>query len=77
MQKTSLLYYNYQMLLITILKAVKIMELSSIYFTFVLMISLERVVTHYKKLVDFLDDYNMYYELKMELKSEFSKPYNY
>lgn len=65
------------MLLIMILKAVKIMELSSIYFTFVLMISLERVVTHYKKLVDFLDDYNMYNELKMELKSEFSKPYNY
>lgn len=65
------------MLLIMILKAVKIMELSSIYFTFVLMISLEKVVTHYKKLVDFLDDYNMYNELKMELKSGFSKPYNY
>ncbi|PEQ56896.1 hypothetical protein CN470_29375 [Bacillus cereus] len=51
--------------------------MQALYFTFVLMISLERVVTHYKKLVDFLDEYNMYNELKMKLKSEVSKPYNY
>ncbi|MGF9814386.1 hypothetical protein [Bacillus toyonensis] len=51
--------------------------MQALYFTFVLMISLERVVTHYKKLVDFLDDHNMYDELKIELKSEVSKRYNY
>lgn len=40
------------------------------YYKFVLMISLERGVAHYKKFVDVLDNYSMCDDLKIHLKNE-------
>ncbi|EEL61374.1 hypothetical protein bcere0025_59210 [Bacillus cereus F65185] len=34
--------------------------IQAIYFIFVLMIALERTVTHYKKFIDFLESENLY-----------------